>query len=289
MMGVTAHELRHLLRAFDGLDDVDVIVDNTLAGPVLARLRHRHPRRDGGARAAHPPRAGALPRRAAGCRVRGDLAQPGVARRPGADRPRHPPRHPRRGRPVGPGGDAACFVGRMHPSKGLPEAIEAAAIAGIPLRIAAKMQEPAEEEYFEEFVRPAARHERRVPRGARRRREVRADGKLVRAAQPDPVGRAVRTRDDRGDGHRHAGRGDTAGSVGEIVEEGRTGFVRSDARATSPRHSVAPRSSTAAPAARRSRRASVRSGWQRTTSSSSRTCCGRGRGPRERARHARPP
>ena len=57
--------------------------------------------------------------------------------------------------PVGTGGDAACFVGRMHPSKGMPEAIEAAAIAGIPLRIAAKMQEPAEEEYFEEVVRPA--------------------------------------------------------------------------------------------------------------------------------------
>ena len=36
-MGVTAHELRHLLRAFEGLSDVDVIVDNTLAGPVLAK------------------------------------------------------------------------------------------------------------------------------------------------------------------------------------------------------------------------------------------------------------
>ena len=32
-MGVTAHELRHLLRAFEGLADVDVIVDNTLGGP----------------------------------------------------------------------------------------------------------------------------------------------------------------------------------------------------------------------------------------------------------------
>ena len=37
-MGVTAHELQHLLRAFAAFRDVDVILDNTLAGPVLAGL-----------------------------------------------------------------------------------------------------------------------------------------------------------------------------------------------------------------------------------------------------------
>jgi hypothetical protein len=44
--------------------------------------------------------------------------------------------------PVGPGGDAACFVGRMHTVEGAcPRRSRAAGDAAIPLRIAAKMQE----------------------------------------------------------------------------------------------------------------------------------------------------
>ena len=42
-MGVTAHELQHLLRAYAALQDVDVILDNTLAGPILARFATRVP------------------------------------------------------------------------------------------------------------------------------------------------------------------------------------------------------------------------------------------------------
>lgn len=57
--------------------------------------------------------------------------------------------------PMGNGqGGYALFLGRMSPEKGVVHAIEIARRAGIPLRIAAKMREPAEHAYFETAVRP---------------------------------------------------------------------------------------------------------------------------------------
>jgi glycosyltransferase involved in cell wall biosynthesis len=57
--------------------------------------------------------------------------------------------------PVGAGGGGyAVFLGRMHPGKAPHRAAEIARAAGIPLRIAAKMREPAEEQYFDTMVRP---------------------------------------------------------------------------------------------------------------------------------------
>jgi glycosyltransferase involved in cell wall biosynthesis len=55
---------------------------------------------------------------------------------------------------VGPGGEHAVFLGRMCPEKGVVDAIRIARAAGIPLRIAAKMSEREEKEYFERCVRP---------------------------------------------------------------------------------------------------------------------------------------
>jgi glycosyltransferase involved in cell wall biosynthesis len=52
-----------------------------------------------------------------------------------------------------PGGYLA-FVGRMAPEKGIAEAITLARGAGLPLRIAAKCREPAEQAYFERAVAP---------------------------------------------------------------------------------------------------------------------------------------
>lgn len=228
MMGVTAHELRHLLRAFAALDDVDVIVDNTLAGPVLARIATAIPV----VTVAHGPLipleqelyCAGLPDVAfvAISRNQASLAGPVPITRviPHGIRVEDVP--------IGPGGDAACFVGRMHPSKGLPEAIEAAAIAGIPLRIAAKMQEPAEEEYFDQVVRPA------LGKNAEYVGELDSDQKyelmgtsrvLLNPIQWDePFGLVMIEALATGTPVVATPRG----SVPEIVEEGRTGFIRSE-------------------------------------------------------------
>jgi glycosyltransferase involved in cell wall biosynthesis len=57
--------------------------------------------------------------------------------------------------PFGPGtGGYAAFLGRLHPDKGIEEAITVARAAGMPLRIAAKMTEVAEREYFDARVAP---------------------------------------------------------------------------------------------------------------------------------------
>lgn len=47
-----------------------------------------------------------------------------------------------------------AFLGRMSPDKGAHHAIEVARAAGVELRIAAKCREPAEQAYFDAFVRP---------------------------------------------------------------------------------------------------------------------------------------
>lgn len=153
-MGVTAHELRHLLRAFAGLSDVDVILDNTLAGPIIARIAATAPV----ATVAHGP---LIPLEQELYLAAADqVSFVAISHRQAALAGRVPiARVIHHGIrvddvPIGSGGGSACFVGRMHPTKGIPEAIRAAEIAGVPLRIAAKMQEPAEREYFDEVVKP---------------------------------------------------------------------------------------------------------------------------------------
>ena len=51
-------------------------------------------------------------------------------------------------------GGYALFVGRMHAEKGCHRAVHVAREAGVPLKIAGKMREPAEREYFETYVAP---------------------------------------------------------------------------------------------------------------------------------------
>lgn len=57
--------------------------------------------------------------------------------------------------PVGAGeGGYLAFLGRINPAKGVVEAIEIARAAGMPLKIVAKMREPAERHYFRTEVEP---------------------------------------------------------------------------------------------------------------------------------------
>lgn len=52
-------------------------------------------------------------------------------------------------------GEFVLFLGRMSPDKGAHRAIEAARKAGVRLLLAAKMREPWEHRYFEEYVEPS--------------------------------------------------------------------------------------------------------------------------------------
>ncbi|MDQ0893396.1 glycosyltransferase family 4 protein [Agromyces ramosus] len=154
-IGMTTHELRHLIRAYAGLTDVDVIVDNTLGGPVLAQSAARRPV----VTIVHSPFEEVVLELYGATSP--DMTFVAISRHQASTS-----RHVRVAEvihhgirtedvPVGPGGPDACFLGRMHPDKGLMEAIEVAELAGIHLRIAAKMRESLECEYFEEVVRPA--------------------------------------------------------------------------------------------------------------------------------------
>jgi glycosyltransferase involved in cell wall biosynthesis len=54
-------------------------------------------------------------------------------------------------------GDYLLFLGRMSPDKGAHRAIAVAMEAGVPLKLAGKLREPKEREYFEDLVRPHLR------------------------------------------------------------------------------------------------------------------------------------
>ena len=51
-------------------------------------------------------------------------------------------------------GEYLLFLGRMSADKGCHRAVRTAMEAGLPLKIAGKMREPLEQQYFDEYVRP---------------------------------------------------------------------------------------------------------------------------------------
>lgn len=59
---------------------------------------------------------------------------------------------------AGEGGDYLAFVGRMSPEKRVDDAIEVAVRAGVPIKIAAKV-DPSERAYFEAVIEPLLGHE----------------------------------------------------------------------------------------------------------------------------------
>jgi glycosyltransferase involved in cell wall biosynthesis len=154
-IGYGLDELRQSVFAFAAMGDMDIIHDHTLAGPLY---RHR-PGRMPIVATAHLPLSAenhdiyqAMAADTAIIAISHDQANsaPGITVRRiihhGIDT---------QSVPLGAGdGGYASFLGRMDPGKGLPEAIETARLAQIPLRIAAKMYSAEEHEYYSAVIAP---------------------------------------------------------------------------------------------------------------------------------------
>jgi glycosyltransferase involved in cell wall biosynthesis len=154
-VGGVASELCQVVNAYDLMADADIVHDHTLVGPVYAQRFPALPV----VTTNHGPFADDLATlyRAVAGRVpviaisrhqastAGPVPVAGIIHH-GVDLDRFP---------FGDGnGGYALFLGRMKPEKGVHRAVQVARAAGVPLRIAAKMREPAEQAYYAEQVEP---------------------------------------------------------------------------------------------------------------------------------------
>jgi glycosyltransferase involved in cell wall biosynthesis len=157
-MNHSGPEIRHVLAAYDAMVEwgADIVHDHTLAGPVLAAngqppfavVTTMHNQ--------FGPELSDIYRRVVG-RVP-IIAISHAQRRPVPDLPIarviHHGLEPS-AFPIGSGdGDYCLFLGRMSPDKGPHRAMEAAFKAGMRLIMAAKMRDPWEFDYFDDYVRP---------------------------------------------------------------------------------------------------------------------------------------
>lgn len=154
-MGVTVPELQHVIAGYDALADCDVVHDHSIAGPFYAA---RYPHlpvvttnhapfneemndlyRAASERVPVIAISHAQAAEARGVRIAGVVHH-------GLDVDAFP---------LGDGDGGYClFLGRMAPEKGARRAALVARAAGVPLVMAAKMNEPLERAYFEDQVRP---------------------------------------------------------------------------------------------------------------------------------------
>jgi glycosyltransferase involved in cell wall biosynthesis len=154
-LGDVRVELRHVLHAYASLPEVDIVHDHTVAGPVLGALHTdrrvvttNHWLFDDDLRAIYGAIATRVPVVAISQSHAASAPDVPIARviPHGIDLARYEVGH-------GKGGYLA-FLGRMSPTKGVIEAIAVARATGWPLRIAAKMREPDEREFFAARVAP---------------------------------------------------------------------------------------------------------------------------------------
>ena len=154
-LGIAAMELRHLIHAYDAVQDYDLVHDHTVVGPVYAA---RFPRLRV-VTTNHGPFNDELTDIYRSVAQRVPIiaishAQAETAVDLPIARVIHHGLDPESFQ-VGPGdGEYLACVGRMNPNKGIVEAIHIARAAGARLKIAAKMREPAEQQYYESEVKP---------------------------------------------------------------------------------------------------------------------------------------
>ena len=98
-----------------------------------------------------------------------------------------------------------AFLGRIAPEKRVDRAIQIAEHCGIPLKIAAKIDR-ADRDYYDEEIQPLLDRARNVEYIGEigDKDKVGVPQRRDRAAGSDRLAGAVRARDDRGDGLRHA-------------------------------------------------------------------------------------
>jgi glycosyltransferase involved in cell wall biosynthesis len=153
-MGMAEAELSHVVRAYDAMAELDLVHDHTVAGPLY---RHRPPGLPVVSTNHGPFRARLRDIYRAMAR---DVALVAISHHQASTADVPIARVIHHGLdvdsvPFGDGaGGYACFLGRMSPSKGVREAAVIAREAGVPLRIAAKMNDQSEREYFECAVSP---------------------------------------------------------------------------------------------------------------------------------------
>jgi len=125
-------------------------------------------------------------------------------------------------------GEYAAFLGRMNASKGVTTAIRAARAAGIPLKIAAKMQDHEEHQFFDDQVRPLLGYDVEYVGevGGDTKRQLLRDALclLNPIAWPEPFGMVMIEALACGTPVVAT----PCGAAPEIVDDGRTGFLRSD-------------------------------------------------------------
>jgi glycosyltransferase involved in cell wall biosynthesis len=155
-MGFTVPEMRHVMAAYDALiDDCDIVHDHTVLGPVYAErfadlpvVTTIHGEFNAELLDLYGRLAPRVPVIAVSHAQRKPAPQVPIARviHHGIDADEFP---------FGDGQGGYClFLGRLNRDKGAHSAIIAARKAGFPLKIAGKMREPWERDYFDREVAP---------------------------------------------------------------------------------------------------------------------------------------
>lgn len=228
-IGSVVPELRHVMAAYDAVQDFDVVHDHTVAGPAYAArypdlrvVTTLHGPLDGELGDPYLHMCRRVPLVAisqAQCTPLPDLRVARVIHH-GLDAGDFP---------AGDGsGGYLLFLGRMSPEKGAHRAIEAATRAGVPLVLAAKMREPAEIEYFERHVEPLLNDEVRYVGevGIERKQELLAGarGLLFPIRWNEPFGMVMIEALACGTPVLAF----PEGSVPEVIDHGETGFICAD-------------------------------------------------------------
>jgi glycosyltransferase involved in cell wall biosynthesis len=227
--GSSVDEIRHVLHAYDQIQGADVVHDHTLVGPLYSASFPRLPvvtTNHGPFNAELIDLYRVLAERISVIAISHHQASTAT------DVPVAAVIHHGVGLddfPVGPGGGGyALFLGRMHPGKAPHVAARIAREAGFPLRIAAKMSEPAERAYFESMVRPLLGEDvtfiGEVDRQAKLELLAGADCLLNPIAWPEPFGMVMIEALACGTPVITT----PFGAAPEIVEDGVVGYVRAD-------------------------------------------------------------